>query len=76
MGIWEEHSRQNIEDPEPVCQIENMANLFYLTSKEATVVRAKFAMVKWKKMKLEWVSSGEIVKMTWEFKIERHWKIN
>lgn len=71
MGIWEEHSRQNIEDPEPVCQIENMASLFCLTSKEATVVRAKFAMVKWKK-KLEWVASGEIVKMTLDFTLR--WK--
>lgn len=72
MGIWEENSRQNLEDCEPVCQTENMASLFYLTSKEATVVRAKFAMVKWKKMKLEWVASGEIVKMTLNFTLR--WK--
>lgn len=35
-----------------------MASLSYLTSKEAIVATVKFAMVKWKKMKLEWVAGG------------------
>lgn len=42
-------------------------SLNYLKGKEATVAKAKFAMVKWKKMKLEWVAGGQNVKMTWDF---------